>query len=46
VEGRARVVRQPKEENVGLRFEAFTGDGDQKVREYLAILAAGTVAGE
>ncbi len=46
VEGRARVVRQPAEENVGLRFEAFTGDGDRQVREYLATLAARTATGE
>jgi PilZ domain len=39
VEGRARVVRQPLEERLGLRFEAFSGDGDVQVREYLARLA-------
>jgi hypothetical protein len=40
VEGRARVVRQPDPERVGLRFEAFAGDGDAHVREFLASLAA------
>jgi DNA-binding response OmpR family regulator len=40
VEGRARVIRQPVEEHLGLRFEAFSGDGDEKVRAYLAMLAA------
>jgi hypothetical protein len=38
--GRARVVRQPIEEHLGLRFEAFSGDGDVRVREFLASLAA------
>jgi PilZ domain len=40
VEGRARVVRQPIEERLGLRFEAFAGNGDARVREFLASLAA------
>jgi len=40
VEGRARVVRQPHEERLGLRFEAFAGDGDARVREFLAMLAS------
>jgi hypothetical protein len=40
VEGRARVVRQPIEERLGLRFEAFAGNGDAKVRDFLASLAA------
>lgn len=40
VEGRARVVRQPMPERLGLRFEAFSGDGDVRVREFLAELAA------
>lgn len=39
VEGRARVVRQPVEERLGLRFEAFSGDGDVRIREFLAALA-------
>lgn len=39
VRGRARVVRQPVEEHLGLRFEAFSGDGDVRVREFLAALA-------
>jgi hypothetical protein len=39
VEGRARVVRQPFEERLGLRFEAFSGDGDARVRSYLSMLA-------
>ncbi len=38
--GRARVVRQPVEEHLGLRFEAFSGDGDVRIREFLASLAA------
>lgn len=40
VEGRARVVRQPNPEHLGLRFEAFAGDGDAKVRDFLALLAS------
>jgi PilZ domain-containing protein len=40
VEGRARVVRQPVEERLGLRFEAFAGNGDARVRDFLASLAA------
>jgi len=40
VEGRARVVRHPAAHHVGLRFEAFAGDGDEKVRDYLKALAA------
>jgi hypothetical protein len=40
VKGRARVVRHPVEQHLGLRFEAFSGDGDVRVREYLAQLAA------
>jgi len=40
VEGRARVVRQPVEERLGLRFEAFSGNGDARVRELLAALAS------
>jgi CheY-like chemotaxis protein len=40
VEGRARVVRTPVEEHIGLRFEAFAGDGDASVRHYLQTLAA------
>ena len=40
VEGRARVVRTPVEEHIGLRFEAFAGDGDASVRHYLETLAA------
>jgi hypothetical protein len=40
VEGRARVVRQPFEERLGLRFEAFAGNGDARVRNFLATLAA------
>jgi CheY-like chemotaxis protein len=40
VEGRARVVRTPVEEHIGLRFEAFAGDGDASVRHFLATLAA------
>jgi hypothetical protein len=40
VQGRARVVRQPAEAHLGLRFEAFSGDGDLRVREFLASLAA------
>jgi hypothetical protein len=40
VEGRARVVRQPLEERLGLRFEAFRGNGDSRVREFLEALAA------
>ena len=40
VEGRARVVRQPVEERLGLRFEAFSGNGDARVRDFLAMLAA------
>jgi len=40
VEGRARVVRTPIEEQIGLRFEAFAGDGDASVRHFLATLAA------
>jgi len=39
VEGRARVIRQPMAEHLGLRFEAFSGNGDEKVREYLRTLA-------
>jgi hypothetical protein len=41
VEGRARVVRQPDPQRLGLRFEAFAGDGDVHVRDFLATLAAG-----
>ena len=40
VEGRARVVRTPVEEHIGLRFEAFAGDGDATVRHFLETLAA------
>jgi hypothetical protein len=40
VKGRARVVRQPVEEQLGLRFEAFSGNGDARVRDFLALLAA------
>jgi PilZ domain-containing protein len=40
VEGRARVVRTPVEEHLGLRFEAFAGNGDERVRAFLASLAA------
>ena len=40
VEGRARVVRQPVEERLGLRFEAFSGNGDARVRDFLALLAS------
>ena len=40
VEGIARVVRQPNDEHIGLRFERFAGDGDASVRHYLAGLAA------
>jgi hypothetical protein len=40
VEGRARVVRQPDPERLGLRFEAFAGDGDERVRHFLSNLAA------
>jgi DNA-binding response OmpR family regulator len=40
VEGRARVIRQPIEERLGLRFEAFSGDGDERIREFLAALAS------
>jgi hypothetical protein len=40
VEGRARVVRQPDPSRIGLRFEAFAGNGDAHVREFLAMLAS------
>ena len=40
VEGRARVVRTPVAEHIGLRFEAFAGDGDASVRHFLETLAA------
>jgi len=40
VEGRARVVRQPFEDRLAVRFEAFRGNGDSAVRSYLAALAA------
>jgi hypothetical protein len=40
VEGRARVVRHPVEERLGLRFEAFSGNGDARIREFLSGLAA------
>jgi PilZ domain-containing protein len=40
VEGRARVVRTPVAEHLGLRFEAFAGNGDEQVRAFLASLAA------
>ena len=40
VEGRARVVRTPVAEHIGLRFEAFAGNGDQSVRHFLETLAA------
>ena len=40
VEGRARVVRQPVEERLALRFEAFRGNGDSRVRDFLATMAA------
>lgn len=39
VEGRARVTRQPLEERLGLRFEAFSRNGDARVRGFLARLA-------
>lgn len=39
VESRARVVRQPLEDAVGLRFEAFAGQGYEAVRHYLSTLA-------
>jgi PilZ domain len=39
VEGRARVVRQPNHERLGLRFEAFSGNGDVQVRDFLAKMA-------
>jgi PilZ domain-containing protein len=45
VESRARVVRLPGEEHVGLRFEAFAGDGYEKIQDYLAALAAGAPPG-
>lgn len=40
VEGRARVVRQPLEDRLGLRFEAFAGEGYEAVRQFLATIAA------
>lgn len=40
VEGRARVVRHPIEERLGLRFEAFSGNGDARIRDFLASLAS------
>ncbi len=40
VEGRARVMRQPIEERLGLRFEAFSRNGDARVRDFLARLAS------
>jgi hypothetical protein len=40
VEGRARVVRQPVEARLGLRFETFANNGDASVRNYLSRLAA------
>jgi hypothetical protein len=40
VEGRARVVRQRLAERLGLRFEAFSGNGDARIREFLAALAS------
>ena len=40
VEGRARVMRQPLEERLGLRFEAFSRNGDSRVRDFLARLAS------
>ena len=46
VEGRARVVRQPLEDRVGLRFEAFAGNGDAAIRHYLSTLASGTPGAE
>ena len=46
VEGRARVIRTPVEEQLGLRFEAFSGNGDEHVRDYLALLAAEPLAPE
>jgi hypothetical protein len=33
-------VRTPVAEHLGLRFEAFAGDGDERVRAFLASLAA------
>jgi hypothetical protein len=33
-------VRTPVQEHIGLRFEAFAGDGDQSVRHFLETLAA------
>ena len=46
VEGRARVIRTPVQKHLGLRFEAFSGNGDERVREYLARLAAEPLAPE
>ena len=40
VKGRARVVRNPVAEHLGLRFEAFAEDGDVRVREFLGHLAS------
>ena len=40
VEGRARVIRPPVGERLGLRFEDFRGNGDSRVRDFLATLAA------
>jgi len=40
VEGRARVMRQPLQERLGLRFEAFSRNGDARVRDFLARLAS------
>ena len=40
VEGRARVVRQPIEQRLGLRFEAFSGDGDARIRDFLGSLGS------
>jgi hypothetical protein len=38
VEGRGRIVRQPIEELLAVRFEAFSGNGFDRVRDFLTTL--------
>jgi hypothetical protein len=40
IEGRGRIVRQPAEQFLGVRFEAFSAGGDARVRDFLARVEA------
>jgi len=45
IEGRARVVRLPRTDLLGLRFESFADDGEPRIRDHVAALAAGIRSG-